>query len=94
MVLLFIHATNSEFHSRDEGAEYDRVEAALALGVQGAVALVADGINHGERSAAVEVSIEGEDGTQLLRSVVAISVSPLMPAALPRKPGVALIEAG
>ena len=81
MQQLFIHATNGQFQSHDEGAEYDRPEAALALGVRSAIAIIADEINGGERSAAVEVSIEGEDGTQLLRSVVAVSVSPLVHAA-------------
>ena len=81
MPQLFIHATNGQFRSCDEGAEYDRPEAALALGVQGAIAIIADEVKGGERSAAVEISIEGEDGTQLLRSVVAISVSPLVPGA-------------
>ncbi len=78
MPLLFIHARNSEFHSSDEGAEYDHPEAALASGVQSAVALIADEVNHGERSAAVEISVEREDGTQVLCSVVVVSVSPMM----------------
>lgn len=80
MSLLFIHARDHRFASCDEGAEYDRPETALALGIRGAVALVTDEIYAGERSAAVEVSIEREDGTQLLRSIVAISVSALLPA--------------
>ena len=79
MPRLFIHATNSKFQSLDEGADYDLPEAALALGVQGAVAILADEVRQGERNAAVEVSIEAEDGTQVLRSVVAISVSSLLP---------------
>ena len=78
MPRLFIHATNGQFRSSDEGAEYDRPEAALAAGVRSAIAILADEVNGGERSAAVEISIEGEDGIQLLRSVVAVSVSPLI----------------
>ncbi len=35
MQMLFIHARNATFLSRDEGAEYDRPEAALALGIRG-----------------------------------------------------------
>ncbi len=81
MQTLFIHARNSTFLSRDEGAEYDRPEAALRMGIQGAVAMIADEIDRGERSAAVEISVEQADGTQLLRSVVAVSVSPLLPVA-------------
>ena len=78
MPLLFIHATNSMFESRDEGAEYDLPEVAMALGVRSAITILADEIHQGERNAAVEISIEAEDGTQVLRSVVAVSVSPLI----------------
>ncbi len=77
MPLLFIHARNSEFCSRDEGAEYAHPEAAMVSGVRSAVALAADEVNRGERSAAIEISIEQEDGTQVLCSVVAVSVSPM-----------------
>ena len=78
MPLLFIQAINSEFRSRDEGAEYDRPESALAAGVQSAVVMAADEIARGVRSAAVEVIVEHDDGRQLLRSMVAVSVSPLL----------------
>ena len=78
MPLLFIQVTNSEFRSCDEGADYIRPEDALASGVRGAVALLADEINRGERSAAVELSVQHADGTQILRSIVAVSVSPLI----------------
>ena len=78
MTRLLIHATNSAFYACDDGAEYDRPEDALASGVRSAVALMADEINQGERSAAVEITVSLEDGTQMLRSIVALSVSPLM----------------
>ena len=79
MPRLFIHTTNSKFHSADEGADYDLPETALALGIQGAVAVLCDEVKQGERNSAVEVSIEAEDGTQVLRSIVAISISSLLP---------------
>ncbi|MGI4795718.1 MAG: DUF6894 family protein [Janthinobacterium lividum] len=79
MMLLFIHATDTEFFSCDEGAEYDQPADALAEGVRSAVALLADEINQGGRSAAIEISVQLEDGTQLLRSVVSVAVSPLLP---------------
>ena len=79
MSLLFIHARDGKFNSCDEGAEYDRPEIALAIGIRGAVAIATDEIFEGERSAAVEISVEREDGTQLLRSVIALSVSVLTP---------------
>ena len=78
MPMFFIHVRNSEFRSCDEGAKYDHPEAALASGVRSAVALVAEEINQGKRSAAAEISIERDDGTQALCSVVAISVSPMI----------------
>ncbi len=89
MPVLFVQTTNGEFHARDDGGEYDRPEAALAQGIRSAVALVADEVNRGERSAAVEVSIERPDGTQVLRSVVALSVSPLILSAHSPSPGTA-----
>ena len=78
MPRLFIHVRNSEYRSRDDGGEYDSADVALTVGIQSAVVIAGDEIGRGRRSAAVEVSIEGEDGTQMLSTVVAISVSPLM----------------
>ena len=78
MPLFFIHARNSEFCARDDGVDHDTAEAALAAGVQSAIVMAGDEIGRGHRSAAVEVNVEREDGTRLLSSVVAVSVSPLM----------------
>ncbi|WP_458097838.1 DUF6894 family protein [Roseomonas sp. WA12] len=83
MPLLFIHAHDAEFASHDEGAEYDQPETAMAVGVDGAIAFLAGEISRGERNAAVEVSVERADGTQVLRSIVAVSVSPLLPMTRP-----------
>jgi hypothetical protein len=80
MSLLFIHVENSEFHSRDGGAEYETPEIALALGVRSAVAMLSEEINRGGRGAAIEISIRQENGIRILRSVVAISVFPLIPS--------------
>ena len=41
MLVLFIHLRNSEYRARDEGAEFDKPEAAIALGVQ---SMATDGI--------------------------------------------------
>ena len=79
MALLFIHATNSEFRASDEGAEYEKPADALAVGVRGAVAMLAAEIEQGRRSAAIEISVALTDGTPMLRSVVSLSVSPLLP---------------
>ena len=78
MPTLFIHAVNSELQSRDEGAHYDGPESALEVGIRAAITMVGDEVLAGKRSSAVEVRIEHEDGTPVLRSVVAVSVSPLL----------------
>ncbi len=78
MSLFFIRVRNAKFYSEDEGAEYDRPEAALASGVQSAITLMAAEVDQGEQSASAEISVEREDGTQVLCSVVAVSVSPLI----------------
>ena len=80
MPLFSTHVRNSEFRTRDDGVEHDTAEAALASGVRSAVVMASDEIGRGHRSAAIEVNIESEDGTLLLTSVVAVSVSPLMAA--------------
>lgn len=78
MPFLYIHIRNSAFCARDDGAQFDSPEAALALGVQGALDMVAGEIDQGRQSAAIVVNIEEEDGTRLLSSVVAVSVSSLI----------------
>ena len=78
MPTLFIHAVNAEYQSRDEGANYDRPESALEIGIRAAVTMAGDEVLGGKRSSAVEVRIEREDGTPVLRSMVAVSVSPLL----------------
>lgn len=78
MPLLFIHTQNSNYCARDEGAEFDTPEAALAHGVQGALSMATDEIGQGHQNTAVVVNVEQADGTRLLTSVVAVSVSPLM----------------
>jgi len=80
MPILFIHATNSTFDSRDNGDEYDRPEAAMTVGIQSALGIAVDEMQDGRASSAVEIRIELEDGTAVLRSVVAVSVSPLQTA--------------
>lgn len=77
MPLLFIHATNAEFDSRDDGVDYETPEQALAAGVQSAIGMVAEEVRTGGTSAAIEVCIEQEDGTPVRRSVVTLCVAPL-----------------
>ena len=81
MPKLYIHAINSEFRSRDSGSEYDRPEEALPQAVRSAAALAIDEIHKGNTNAAIEIRIEKADGTPLLRSIVSMSVSTLLPVA-------------
>lgn len=77
MPFLFIHLRNSDYSARDEGAEFDTLETALAQGVQGALDIATNEIGRGRHNTAVVVNVEQEDGTRLLTSVVAVSVSAL-----------------
>lgn len=77
MSLLFIHTTNSAFDSRDDGGEYDRPERAMAAGIRSALRIATDEMQDGRASTAVDVRIEQEDGTVLLRSILTVAVSPL-----------------
>lgn len=79
MPKLYIHAINSGFRSRDDGREYDRPEDALTEAVLSAAALAVDEIHKGKTSTAIEVRVEKADGTPLLRSVVSMVVSALLP---------------
>ena len=81
MPKLYIHAINSEFRSRDNGSDYDQPEDALPEAVRSAAALAVDEIHKGKTNAAIEVRIEQADGTPLLRSVLSMSVSALLPTA-------------
>lgn len=83
MSLFFTQLRDSEYYARDDGAEHDSAEAALAAGVHSAMRIATDEIATGCRSAAIEVTIERNDGTCLLNSVVAISVSPMIMAEKP-----------
>ena len=79
----FIRALNSHFSSRDGGSDYDQPSTALTSGVGAAVAIAADEIQKGQSNAAVEVTIETLEGTPVLRSVVTLTISPLMPVPSP-----------
>lgn len=78
MPLLFLRAVNATFISRDDGAEYDSAEHALAYGVKGAAAFIADELGEGRTSAAIEICVEEESGAAILRSIVSMSVAPLL----------------
>ena len=81
MPFLHIRTCNSDFECVDDGAQYERAEDALTLGIDSAVSIVRDEVQQGRRTAAVEICVESESGEKVLRSVVAISVSALTIAA-------------
>ena len=83
MSLFFTQLRNSKYYARDDGTEHDSAEAALAAGVHSAMRLATDEIVGGCRSAAIEITVERNDGKRLLHSVVAISVSPMIMAEKP-----------
>ena len=83
MSLFFTQLRNSKYYARDDGTEHDTAEAALAAGVHSAMRLASDEIASGCRSAAIEITVERNDGKRLLHSVVAISVSPMIIAEKP-----------
>ena len=78
MPQFFIHAIDGEYNSRDDGAYYDNSEQALSAGVRSAIRIAADAIGSGRTATAVEISVEHEDGSAVCRSVLALSVSPLL----------------
>jgi hypothetical protein len=78
MSALFIHVHDSKRHSCDEGDEYDNPQAALAIGVRGAIAILSEEIVSGKTNSAAEVSVRLANGSQILRSIVALSVSCLL----------------
>ena len=78
MPQFFIKAVNYEFASRDDGADYDTPDLAMAAGVRSALQIASDEVIEGRPSAAVEINIEREDGATVRRSVLSLSVSPLL----------------
>lgn len=83
MPIFFIQLRDSKYYSRDDGTEHHSAEAALAVGVESAMRLASDEIASGCRSAALEITVERDDGKRLLHSVVALSVSPMIMAEKP-----------
>ena len=78
MPKLSIHVVNSTFTSNDDGAEYPTAEDAMGVGIRSALKIIADEVDAGSRSAAVDVCVRAEDDTAVLRSIVAVSVAPLL----------------
>lgn len=82
MPLLVICLRNAQFVARDEGREFVDPHAAMAAGLSSAATVAANEIIAGRSSTAIVVTIEQEDGTPLLDSVLALSVSSLLTPAM------------
>lgn len=78
MPAFYILTDNSSYQTKTEVSEVSNPEEALALGVRGAIFMAHEDISRGEAAAAVEVAVEDGIGAELLRSVVAVSVSRLV----------------
>lgn len=83
MPLFVIRARDSVFESRDEAVDYPHVQDALTAGIDGAIRIVSEEVLGGQTNAAVEICIEDAAGAVAMRSVVALSVSPLLVGAYP-----------
>ena len=68
---------DSLFSTETRTADLADADAALALGVRGAIMIAADEINGGFASATVEVVVEDEIRRQIRRSTVSISTASL-----------------
>jgi hypothetical protein len=73
-----VRTLNSQFQTEAEFENFGTVEEVMAEGIKGAMAIAADEINGGSNSVSVEVIVEGEAGRSLLRSVLSVSVAPLL----------------
>ena len=80
MPFLFVHTINSDSAARDDGQDYATPEDALKSAIWSASVLAAEELQGGKTSSAIEVRIEEEDGSAVLRAIVSLSVSPLMVA--------------
>lgn len=79
MANFFVLTDNASFQTKTEVTDLvDTAESALAIGVRGALTIAGDDVANGERSSAVIVSVQDGVGAELLRSVVTVSVAPLI----------------
>lgn len=78
MPIFHVETTDSAFRSAGGCQEYAGPEAALAAGIEGALAMAGDQIRQGEASSAVEVRVMDLENVTVLRSIVSISVSGLL----------------
>lgn len=78
MPLFYVRTCNSDLETIDDGNSYVDAKDALAAGIDAAMNVAADEIRQGQPNSAVDVRVEDAGGKEQLRSVVALSVSPLL----------------
>lgn len=74
-----ISTVNSVYAAQTVVTHIGSAADALAFGIRGAVIIAADELEHGASACAIVVSVQDENQTELLRSAVSLSVSPLLP---------------
>lgn len=84
--IFHVQTTDSAFHCAGDHKDFSAPEAALAAGIDGAIAIAADQIRQGEPASAVEVRVMDLEEATVLRSVVSISVASLLSDARPPWP--------
>jgi hypothetical protein len=80
-----IHTVNSTYSTELTLPDEPNFDTAHAAGIRGALMIARDEVHAGSAAAAVEVIVEDHEGHQVRRSVVSVSVAPLVtePARLP-----------
>ena len=77
MPVLFLHTINSTFDVRDDGAQYNDVEAARERAIEAVCEIAAEEIKGGVSNATVRAFIETADKQQLAGVEVNMSLTEL-----------------
>jgi hypothetical protein len=78
MPLFTIHTINNSYSTELEMPDQPHAEAAHAAGIRGALMIARDEVHAGRTAIAVEVIVKDHDARQVQRSVVSVSIAPLM----------------
>jgi len=73
-----IHTINNTYATELEMSDQPHAEAAHAAGIRGALMIARDEVHAGKTAVAVEVIVEDHDARPVRRSVVSVSIAPLM----------------
>jgi hypothetical protein len=78
MSIFHVTVTNCTFRTSSEPTDFIGAEAALQDGIKSAVAIATDELNDGSTSTVIEVCVADSNHVAIFRSVVSLSVCPLM----------------